>query len=77
MTTVIGTLSAEDLARWRILAARQEALNARPEAWSRSEIEAHALEHYRFRAEIAAKFEIDDTRDWRISPWTGVVFYAD
>ena len=77
MTTVIGQLNAEDLARWRILCARQEALNHRPEAWSRAEIENHALEYYRFLGEIAARYEIDDSREWRVSAWTGVVYYTD
>lgn len=77
VVTIIGQLSAEDLARWRILCARQEALNHRPEAWSRAEIESHALEYYRFLGEIAARYEIDDSREWRVSAWTGVVYYTD
>ena len=77
MTSTIGRLTTEDLARWRILCARQEAINHRPDTWSRAEIESHMLEYYRFLGEIAAQFDIDDSRDWRVSAWTGVVYYTD
>jgi len=77
MSEVIGRLNGDDLLRWRKLVARDTAIHIHPPHWSREEICHHLLESQRFRAEVAARFEVDDTRSWRISAWTGVIWYDD
>lgn len=77
ITSTIGQLSSEDLARFRLLSARQRAVDRRADAFSRSEIEDHYIEYWRFMGEIAACYEVDDSREWQISAWTGVITYQD
>jgi len=68
-------MSDEDLTRFRPIAARREAIDKHPEGYSREEIEQHFMAAFRFYAEIIARYEVDDTQEWSMSPRTGEMWY--
>lgn len=76
-TGFAGVLGSEDLSRWQVIHGRRMAVEANPTAYSANETEAAIVAAFRFRGEIVGRFEIDDTREWVISPYTGTIYYEE
>lgn len=76
-TRFLGKLGSEDLARWQAINSRRLGLEENPTAYSANETETIILANFRFRGEISERFEVDDTREWVISPYTGTIYYEE
>lgn len=77
LRTVIGKLTEGELTRWRALCARQEGVEKNPRVYSKEDTEAVVLSYYRMCDEIARAYDIDDSRNWKVSPFTGVIYYEE
>lgn len=77
MVEVIGCLSPEDLARWRLVYVRLRGIELNPSAYSAKETEAALMDHLSLATEIAQRYEIDETRPWTVSALTGLMYYSD
>lgn len=75
MFTVVGTLTQEELARWRMAHARLNAIEDKPDAYSASDIEQAYLTRWKLGEEFCRRFAVDDSRDWSVSCYTGIVYY--
>lgn len=75
--TAITTLNDEDLGRYRMMTARDRAIEKVPAMYNRAEVEAHYLAKMRMMEDFARAHELDDTRDWEVSAWTGAMYYCD
>jgi len=74
---LIGTLSEEDLALYRLAHLPLDAASIVPSAFSRRDIEEALLTTWRLKERLVKQFEIDDTKDWSVSVYTGIVFYEE
>ena len=77
MITVIARLSPEDLPRLRMVTARENTRVKHPECYSKEEFVAEEMDFFRFTGEMIEKYEIDATREWRMSPYTGAIWYDE
>lgn len=77
MVRVVGKLGEEDLNRWRAMVARVMAIEVRPDIYSATEIEQAYLSRFRFCAELCERYGIDDTYQWNISNFTGVIWEGE
>lgn len=75
MFTVVGTLTQEELARWRMAQARLSAIEDKPDAYSAADIEQAYLANWKLGEELCTRYGIDDSRDWSVSCYTGMVCY--
>lgn len=75
--TVVGRISAEDLARWRQICARRSAYQVSPTAFSATEIEQTEMALIRLMSEIVECYGLDDSRAWHVSQYTGMIFYGE
>ena len=75
--TTVGKLNAEDLARWRLMQARDDAIRLAPSHYSRSEIEDAYLRRYQLYEDIVERYGIDDARVWDVSAASGVIIYGE
>lgn len=64
-----GTLSPEDLNRWRMVRARQRGIEARASNYSRQEIESAFIDEWKIMAEF--------TLTYGFPPGMSVVIYSD
>lgn len=77
MTESCGQLSEEDLARFRMIITRRESYRIAPEKYSAQDIEGNEMSHARLMGEIVKRYNLDDTRRWGISAFTGVMVYGE
>lgn len=73
---LIGMLDGDDLLAQRALAARRQAFEANPRAYSQSESEQIWMDSYRSWGKIHERFNLDPLRAWRCDPASGAVFYT-
>lgn len=69
----VGYLTQEDLDLWQSINAREWAMQTKPEAYSRDELEALALKKLRTAGDFVRKYGADDTQDIIISRWAGSI----
>ena len=74
--SVVATLNTEDRARYRQLAVREQGYRINAAAYSRDEIEQNEMALFRIREEFIERYELDDTRDWKISISSGLIIYG-
>lgn len=74
LRTLIGHLDPEDLTRWQLLTAKQEAQSRAPSHFSAREIEEHELTYLRIGQEFCERYAIPAEESWKISPYTGVIY---
>ena len=74
---VIGKLEAEDLIRLRQLVVKRDAYNIAQEKYSANDIEQNEMSYMRLMGEFAERYGVDDSRQWRISQYTGTIIYGD
>jgi len=77
MNITLGRVSNEDLARWQLMQARKDAMQLAPDKYSAHEIEAHLLASFRLSQELVERYGLDDTTNWVISQFTGVMYTRD
>lgn len=70
---IIAEISADDLRRWQEATARRDALSY-AERVTLTEAEAVLLAYFRLTAELAARYNLSEAEDWRISLFTGEVY---
>lgn len=71
---IYGTLTEEDLTRWRQACAQFQAIEMNPRAYSAQETEAILLRYYRLFGEIHKTQGIPQGDIIEISPTTGQIF---
>lgn len=76
MTTIAGKLDAEDLMIYRGLAAKREAMQRNPRAYSGSEHEQLEMQWFRFFGTATEKYGLDDSRAIGISAHGGTIIYG-
>ena len=74
-TQIAGRLGAEDASRLLLIESRHEALELNPHAFSATESVEVMRDYYRFIAEMVERYEIDESRSWSISRYTGTITY--
>lgn len=72
--TIIGRVDRQDLARWREMMARKDAVETSSVS-TIEDCERAYLAHFRLAGEMVEKYEIDDLEDWNISVFTGDLYY--
>ncbi len=75
MLTVVGTLTQEELVRWRMTHARLNAIEDKPDAYSPADVEQAYLSKWKLGEEFCVRYGVDDSKDWAISCYTGILFY--
>ena len=75
--TEIGRLTEEDLGRLRMATVKKWAPAEHPSVYSKEEKEAGMLAYYHLMGELVKRYEIDDTRGWEASPFSGLIYYTD
>ena len=75
--TIAGTLTAEDLARYRALHVRREGYTVRPDGYSVQEIEQTEMGLLRLKGEFVDRYGLDDRRLWAISMYSGLIIYGE
>ena len=73
----LAALNAEDLTRWRMVVAQQKAMEVKPDAYSRQEIEQAYLLHMRLWGEFIQKYDVPDDSNLTISCNNGRIFVGD
>lgn len=73
----IATLAPEELIRWRMNSSRLRAIENGASGYSKEDVEQAYFERYRLGQEFVERYDINDCRDWDISPYTGVCFYPE
>ena len=68
-------LDTEDLARWRMNAAKLAAIGVAAAHYSVSEIEAVFHDQYRLVDEFTEKYEVDRMRTWMVNAHSGFIYY--
>lgn len=71
--TLYGKLSDEDLARVRMADAKRRAMEIRPQAYGRDEIEQMYVKYFQLHGEMAERYGVPDTEDFTIDCWVGVL----
>ena len=77
LPTVVATITAEDLNRYRAIVARCNGYTNHPEAYSAQEIEQNEMAYFRFHGELVQRFAIDCRRTWNVNVNTGEIMYSE
>jgi hypothetical protein len=77
MTTVIARLTEEDLTRWRLAHARLHAIDKKPDGYSPTEVEQAYITSARLMGEFCERYNVDDSRNWVVSCYTGLIYYQE
>ncbi len=77
MRVVHTELSADDLARWRQAAARRDALDDNPAAFTQVESVAVHREFFEVSGEFYEKYEVPPDGYAMMSPFTGEIYWDD
>lgn len=79
MKTYVGTLTGEDLIRYRQVYTKRAAVGDNPTAYSQNETEAAIQAHWKFFAELHRTLDLaeDDLRILNIEPITGQMYLND
>lgn len=75
MNEVIGKLSAEDLREWRKVCARRDAVVSNPTAFTVEETIRIYEDYFSAGGDIFEAYGIDASEEWRVSPWSGDIYY--
>lgn len=70
----VGTLSAEDLTRWRMSCAEKELVDTGFNGMSVDEGRRAILQYYKILGDILAEYELDDTETIYVSPINGHIY---
>lgn len=73
----IVQISSEDLALLRMNDSRMRAMEIKPEAYSREEIEQQFLKRLQLHGDLCQRYGVDNTRRWTILPETGHFVVGD
>lgn len=73
----MGRLDAEDLARWRQVQVRIDAIQVKPDGYSTEQIEQAYMQRYRMSQEFIDKYGLDDTENLVFAIDTGAIQYED
>lgn len=71
---VFGTLTEEDLTRWRQACGQFQALEMNPRAYSAQETEGILMRYYRIFGEINKEYDIPKGTLISVAPTTGQIF---
>ena len=74
---MIGKLTPDELNEIRAITARENAYTVHPDGFSATEIEQHEMRKFRLTGGFLEKYQVDPMRDWRISNFTGDIWYED
>ena len=72
---VHGKLSSEDLTRLRSVIARRNAIVQNPTAFGAEETITAEMADLRLTGELLERYEVASWRDWKISSYTGDIWY--
>jgi hypothetical protein len=73
----LGRVSVDDLLRWRELVIRNRALELNPGVFTQEETLALVEEKLLAERDFVLAYDIDDTREWLVSPRDGTIYYTD
>lgn len=77
MITVVATMGAEDLERYRRVTSRRKALELNPRAYDAETSERIVYESACIDGEMVEKYGADTEEQWRISMSDGTIYYED
>ena len=75
MITSVAKLSPDDLDRHRLATAESNAVTVNPDAYSASETDTRMLKILRLEGELLEKYGVDSSQNWRMSAFTGDIWY--
>lgn len=70
---ILATLDSEDARLWRMCMARQRAIEAKPESYSREEAEQAFFTEYRLLGEFIEKYGVNPTGELAVFASTGTI----
>lgn len=74
---VHGKLTQEDLTRLRAVVARRNAICQNPTAFGAEESITAEMADLRLTGELLERYEVESWRDWKMSSYTGDIWYED
>ncbi len=75
MNEVIGKLSEEHLQEWRGVCAMRDAVVNNPRAFTAEETIRAYMDYFAVGGRFFEIYEIDASEEWRVSPWSGDIYY--
>ncbi len=75
MNEVIGKLSPQHLQEWRKVCALREAVASNPSAFTGEGTTQVYMDYYSAGGRFSEMYEIDASEEWRVSPWSGDIYY--
>ena len=75
MQQVVGKLTQEDLTRLRSVVARRNAITENPTAFGAEETITAEMADLRMTGELLERYAVESWRDWKISSYTGDIWY--
>lgn len=73
MNSIVGKVTDEDLARWRMSQAKLEGIAAKPDGYTREEVEQAWVAKYRLCGEFVERYGMDDSKKWNVSLYSGEI----
>ena len=74
-TTLAGKISSEDFSRLLLIESRHGALEKNPHVFSQAESIEVLRNYYDFIREVVERYEIDESREWSLSKYSGAITY--
>lgn len=75
MNQVIGKLSSQHLQEWRKACATRDAVVNNPRAFTAEETVGAYMNYFSVGGRLFEIYEIDASEEWRVSPWSGDIYY--
>jgi hypothetical protein len=75
MNEVAAKLSYEHLQEWRRVCAMRDAVENNPRAFTAEESIQAYMDYFSVGGGFFEIYEIDASEQWRVSPWSGDIYY--
>ena len=75
MNEVVGKLSDVHLQEWRRVCATRDAVVNNPRAFTAEETIQAYTNYFSVGGRFFEIYEIDASEEWRVSPWSGDIYY--
>jgi hypothetical protein len=75
MNEVVGKLSDRHLQEWRRVCATRDAVENNPTAFTAEESIQAYMDYFSVGGGLFEMYDIDASEQWRVSPWSGDIYY--
>lgn len=75
MNDIVSKLSPRELEEWRKACASRDAIMYNPEAFTAEETIQIFQSYFTLSGKLYEEYDIDDSEEWRISPYSGHIYY--